>query len=134
MTRQKAFRMLEAEYHWMVNLVCQAHGLALLIKDLYKHVPELKEPLNAAIDINMLTRGNQVWQQSHGDVLDSAEALQRAVNDSSFQITAADAQEIRQHKTDFSFVESLQRAVRLLEPILALLQGATIQQWLLIPC
>ncbi|DBA98678.1 TPA: hypothetical protein ACH3X1_014457 [Trebouxia sp. C0004] len=82
----------------------------------------------------MLGCGNQVWQQSHGDVLDSAEALQRAVNDSSFQITAADAQEIRQHKTDFSFVESLQRAVRLLEPILALLQGLEQDKPLLSQC
>lgn len=86
---QKAFRMLEAEYHWMVNLVCQvwgqvlvnalmifmhkdpqlqslhlllsqAHGLALLIKDLYKHVPELKEPLDAAIDISNFI-GSHAW-------------------------------------------------------------------------
>ncbi len=43
-------------------------------------------------------------------------------------------QEIRQHITDFSFVESLQRAVRLLEPILALLQSLEQDKPLLSQC
>ena len=43
-------------------------------------------------------------------------------------------QEIRQHITDFGFVESLQRAVRLLEPILALLQSLEQDKPLLSQC
>ena len=93
------------------------------------------------------------------DVMDSAEALQRAVNDPGFQINDAGAQvckiiaatilsvsslnmtfgthflqEVWQHITDFSFVESLQSAVRMLEPILALLQSLEQDKPLLSQC
>ncbi len=59
------------------HLLFQVHGLALLIKDLYKRVPELKEPLDAAIDISNFI-GSHAWfrklvhdkqKQSFGKIL-----------------------------------------------------------------
>ena len=44
----------------LLHPLLQAHGLALLLKDLYKHVPELKEPLDAAIEISNFL-GSHAW-------------------------------------------------------------------------
>lgn len=61
----------------LLHLQFQAHGLALLIKKLYKRVPELKEPWDAAIDISNFI-GSHAWfrklvhdkqKQSFGKIL-----------------------------------------------------------------
>lgn len=60
------------------------------MKCLHRH-SAIAFPLQFGVNMQVETRfGSRVMVC--GDVLDSAEALLRAVNDSSFQITAADAQ------------------------------------------
>ncbi|KAL0023253.1 hypothetical protein WJX77_000286 [Trebouxia sp. C0004] len=53
---QLAFDRLETKYHWLVNLVCQALGFSLLIKDLLKEFL----PMGNTVEISNF-EGNHAW-------------------------------------------------------------------------
>ncbi|KAL0024996.1 hypothetical protein WJX77_010154 [Trebouxia sp. C0004] len=117
----------------MVNLICQAHGLRLLIKDLLKNVGGVGSALEASIDISNF-EGAHSWcrkllqekqKEIYGkiyqicsqvetrfgtkvmvcrDVLRSAKALQAAVMDAAYNHADEGAAKVRDHITDITFV------------------------------
>ncbi|DBA81899.1 TPA: hypothetical protein ACH3X1_007613 [Trebouxia sp. C0004] len=100
--------MLETEFQCMVNLVCQAHGLSLLIKDLLKHVggvgSALEHPLTSATLRVLIVGFASCYRRSRRDLWE----------DLSDMLT--------------------ENAVKLLEPILALLQSLEADKPLLSQC
>ena len=76
---KKAMRDLEITFPWMLNLVCNAHALSLLNKDLSKHLPRFWALYTLCINLSNPGNGVEAVKSSLHECMISLSNFVRSI-------------------------------------------------------